>query len=387
MKILHTADWHLGRTLHYQDLIEEQRFVLAQIIHIIAQHKPDVLLLAGDIYDRSVPPATAVKLLNDTIISITELGVPIIAIAGNHDSSERLDYVQELLKRQYFHIFGTFKVPVPKVVLEDSLGKVHFYCIPYINPEEARHIFKNEDLKSHEDAMQAIVNEIVASHPANERSVLMGHCFVAGGEETESERKIMSVGGSEQINPNIFAPFDYVALGHLHRRQSFLNKKVHYSGSIYKYSVAESSHEKSVSLFDLTEKGIENFQMIDLVLQKNVLKISGRIENRKFVLSKNSKIPNKNDYLEVRLENESLITNEMNIIKEEYPNAISLVNTYRNQNNHKNSVTSEQLEKLDEKELFTNFFKKNTNKELSQNQKNILRMAIEKAQEKIQEKL
>ena len=381
MKILHTADWHLGRTLHHNDLIKEQEFVLKQIIEIVETQKPDVLIIAGDIYDRSVPPASAVTLLNDTIIAITELSVPIIAIAGNHDSSERLDYVQQLLSRQNFHIFGTFKREIPKVVLEDNLGKVHFYCVPYITPEEARYMFEDSSIKSHEEAMKAIINEIMLSHPKNERSVLIGHCFVAGGLETDSERKIMSIGGSELINASVFEVFDYVALGHLHRMHSHLGGKVHYSGSIYKYSVSESEHQKTVSMFDLTDKGIENFAVIDLVPQKNVLRVSGRIEDKKFYLSEKSVIPQKNDFLEVKLENESLVTNAMNIIQSDYVNTISLRYAQSFHKNSQNAVTSEELKKLDEKELFANFFRKAVNRELTDNQRNLLTIAIQKAQE------
>lgn len=381
MKILHTADWHLGRTLHHNDLIKEQEFVLKQIISIIETEKPDVLIIAGDIYDRSVPPASAVTLLNDTIIAITELGVPIIAIAGNHDSSERLDYVQQLLSRQSFHIFGSCKREIPKVVLEDNLGKVHFYCVPYITPDEARKTFEDNSIRSHEDVMKAIINEIMLSHPKNERSVMIGHCFVAGGIETDSERKIMSVGGSELISAAVFAPFDYVALGHLHRQHSHLGGKVHYSGSIYKYSVSESEHQKSVSIFDLTDKGIENHRVIELIPQQNVLRVSGRVIDKKFHLSEKSVIPQENDFLEVKLENESLVTNAMKIIQNDYKNTISLRYAQAFHKGSQNTVTSEELKKLDEKELFANFFRKATNRELTDNQKNKLTIAIQKAQD------
>ena len=277
MKILHTADWHLGRTFKGYSLLDEQKIVLDQLVELIRTHKPDVLLIAGDIYDRTVPPAEAVAVFNEIIAEIVlNQETSIIAIAGNHDSAERLNYAQGILGRQNFHIFGSFQLPVPEVVLTDISGKVHFYCVPYIEPEQMRSLLPERVFKSHQEVMEFIISQILEGHPEGDRAVFVGHSFITGGSVSESERQLVSVGGSECISADLFAPFHYSALGHLHARQSFLNGKVHYSGSVFKYSFSEVSHEKSVTLLEINGRGEVKSQFLPLVPRNDVLRVHGK---------------------------------------------------------------------------------------------------------------
>jgi exonuclease SbcD len=380
MKILHTADWHLGRTFKGYPLLNEQRYVLEQIVELIRLHKPDVLLIAGDVYDRSVPPAEAVALFNEIIAEIVlNQETSIIAIAGNHDSAERLNYAQGILGRQNFHIFGSFQLPVPKVVLADIFGKVHFYCVPYIEPEQMRQLVPDQTFKTHQEVMQYIVDEITAQHPEGERAVFVGHSFIIGGEVSESERQIVSVGGSECIAAELFAPFHYTALGHLHARQSFLNGKVRYSGSVFKYSFSEVLHEKSVTLLNMDGNGDCKFEFLPLIPQNDVLRVKGRIIENKFVLSDENKVqPKDSDFLEVLLENDEIVLNAMQIVQKKFPNTLSLpINrTYFSQ---KSTPALETFQQITEIELFRDFYKKINGKELDPDKESFLKEAIKQA--------
>jgi len=381
MKILHTADWHLGRSFNNFDLLAEQQFILSKFIEIVKETKPDVVIIAGDIYDRSVPPASAVTLFSKTIIEIIDLNIPVIAIAGNHDSAERIDYVQNLLGRQNFHIFGTLKIPVSKIILEDKHGKVHFYCVPYTEPEQAKFIFDHQHLHSHEDAMRHIIDEIFNDHPQNERSVLIGHSFVNGGESSESERIIINVGGSENISASVFGQFDYVALGHLHRPQFFLDKKVQYAGSPLKYSLSESLHRKSVVMVELEEKGVNHYKTIFLAPRKEVHRVKGHIENGRFFLDELGDIkPSKEDFLEVTLTNESLVLNAMHIIQKDYPNVLHIVpeNIVIPGNR---AFNTSNVKQLSEEQLFEDFYNNITGIKLDIKKRKYLLEAIRIAQE------
>ena len=381
MKILHTADWHLGRSFNNFDLLAEQQFILLKFIEIVKEIKPDVVIIAGDIYDRSVPPAAAVTLFSNTIIEIIDLNIPVIAIAGNHDSAERIDYVQHLLGRQNFHIFGTLKIPVSKIILEDDHGKIHFYCVPYTEPEQAKIIFDNTDIRSHQHTMEFIISDILDSHPPEDRSVLIGHSFVSGGESSESERMIINVGGSENIDAKVFEKFNYVALGHLHRPQKFNAGKIHYSGSPLKYSFSEAEHEKSVTLVEINHNGDVLLKTISITPQKNVLRIKGRIENDHFILSeKNKIIPAKEDFLEITLENEGIVLNAMHIIQKDYPNTLAL----RLNNpiyNSSRPYHTDNIQSISELELFESFYTQITGIDLDETKKDFLQQAIDTAKQ------
>jgi DNA repair protein SbcD/Mre11 len=380
MKILHTADWHLGRTFKGYSLLDEQKAILNQIVELCKIHQPDVLLIAGDIYDRSVPPAEAVALFNGFIAEIIlNQETAIIAIAGNHDSAERLNYAREILAYREFHIFGHLTLPVPKVTLEDKFGKVHFYCIPYIEPEQMKHLIANQTFQTHQAVMQFLVNQIILSHPPGDRAVFVGHSFIIGGEGSESERPIVCVGGSECIDAQVFDFFNYTALGHLHRRQTFLDGRLQYAGSIFKYSFSEVEHIKSLTLTEIDAEGNVTSEYLPLTPENDVLRVKGKITEGRFTLSENNKIqPKTHDYLEVVLENEEIVLNAMQIVQKKFPNTLSLppIKSYFM---HQLAIKPENVMHSSEIELFQDFYKKISGKDLDETKENFLAGAIKQA--------
>ena len=277
MRLLHTADWHLGKTLKGQPLIDDQIFILNQIFDIIDKTKPDALLIAGDVYDRAVPPVEAVNLFDETLIRLAERNLPTLIIAGNHDSASRLNFGSSLFARQKIFIAAKIADEPAQVVLEDAFGEVYFSLIPYFEPAYLRKNFFVDDSErlTFNDANKFYIDLARQKIPAGKRSVAMAHVFLTGGVESESERKF--VGGAENVDAQIFSGYDYVALGHLHRPQKIFAENVRYAGSPLKYSFDEHDHKKSVTLVDLDATGNVTLEKIPLKPRRDVRIIEGNI--------------------------------------------------------------------------------------------------------------
>ena len=282
MKILHTADWHLGKTLKGQSLIEDQLFILNQLFDIINDQKPDAILISGDIYDRAVPPPDAVDLFNDTLNRFAEKDFPTLIIAGNHDSATRLNFGSKLFSKQKIFIAAKISETPAQIVLEDDFGEIYFSLIPFFVQSEIHTKFSCEI-----DANKFYVDLARKNIPANKRSVALAHVFITGGIESESERKF--VGGSENIDANIFANYNYVALGHLHRPQSISNT-IRYAGSPLKYSFDEANHKKSVTIADIDSAGAVKIDKISLIPRRDVKIVKG-------TLAELRKLPRTEDYI------------------------------------------------------------------------------------------
>lgn len=241
MRILHTADWHLGRTLGNHSLLEDQAYVLRQFIELAVETRPDVIVIAGDLYDRSVPPADAVTLLDDTLHELTSrCGAPVIAISGNHDSQQRLDFGARLLRHRGLHLFGSLESA--GVV---TVGDTAFVAVPFAEPAAVRSAYPGYTGQDHHSALAFLLETL---RPAEGRAVAIAHAFVAGGVESASERAL-SVGTAGMVGVEVFRGFAYAALGHLHRPQTL--GRARYAGSLLKYSTSEAAQKKSVTLVDL----------------------------------------------------------------------------------------------------------------------------------------
>ena len=249
MKIFHTADWHLGKLVQGLYMTEDQEYVLDQFVKDVKREQPDAVIIAGDLYDRAVPPTEAVQLLNKVLDQlILEFDIPVLAIAGNHDSPSRLHFGSNLMRDQGLYMTGTLDKDAKPVVLHDEYGEVHFHLVPYCDPSVVAHVFENETVKTHDQAMGTIVNHLKQTMDQKARHVFIGHAFVTpyGEEEantSESERPL-SVGGSEYVDASHFKPFDYTALGHLHQAHPVKEETVRYAGSLLKYSLSEAHHNK-----------------------------------------------------------------------------------------------------------------------------------------------
>ena len=275
MKFLHTADWHLGKTLKGQNLLDDQKFILDEIFKIIDDEKPDAILICGDIYDRGFPPVDAVELFNETLTKLAEKNLPTLIIAGNHDSATRLNFGNKIFERQKIFISAKISDEPKNVVLEDDFGEIYFSMIPFFEPGDIRAKFFDEETErpTYNEANKFYVDLARKKIPSGKRSVALAHVFLAGGEESDSERKI--VGTLANVDAKIFSEYNYVALGHLHRPQKF------YSGSPLKYSFDEAAQKKSVSIVELDGAGEVQIKKIPLTPRRDVRVVKGTFDELK----------------------------------------------------------------------------------------------------------
>lgn len=277
MRFIHLADLHLGKSLLEAPLLEEQETFLQWVLELAGREKAQALILAGDIYDRAVPPAGAVEVLNRFLEGANRAGIPVLAVSGNHDSPERLDFLSGVLAAQGIHLAGVYNGQVPKVVLQDADGPVNFYLLPFLKP-----VFVRQALGGDAATTDEAVRQALAGLPENpqERNVLVAHQFVcAGAQQPETcESETLSVGGSDQVDAAAFQGFDYVALGHLHRGQRVGADTVRYAGSPLKYSLSEVHHQKSVPLVEMGPKGGTTVRLLPIKPRRDLRRIQGDLE-------------------------------------------------------------------------------------------------------------
>ncbi|NWJ66439.1 exonuclease SbcCD subunit D [Vibrio parahaemolyticus] len=321
MKFIHTSDWHLGRQFHNVSLLEDQQAVLEQLIQYIENNPVDAVIVAGDVYDRSVPPTIAIELLNRVVKRICgELNTPIILISGNHDGAERLGFGSEQMKRSGLHIISNFEDMLTPVVIESkAAGHVAFYGMPYNDPEQVRYVYK-EPVSTHDEAHKLLAEKITEQFQSEHRNILISHCFVDGAIESESERPL-SIGGSDRVSHEHFLNFDYVALGHLHQPQKKGEEYIRYSGSLMKYSFGEQNQKKGFTLIEIGKDGFIGAEHIELTAPHEMRIVEGELEQ---ILEWGKTDPKNEDYLLVRLMDKHAILNPMEKLRTVYPNVLHL---------------------------------------------------------------
>lgn len=366
MRILHTSDWHIGRQFHNVSLLEDQRHVLQQIVAAAKSEKVEVVLVAGDIYDRAIPPASAIALVDDVFNQlINELAIPVIIIAGNHDGPQRLGFASRQLAKAQLYIAGPLSADVQSVVLEDKHGEVVFYPIPYADPATVRDVFSDPDIRSHNQAMEWIINTL-PKHK-KQRSVAMGHCFLAGGLDCDSERPL-TVGGVDQVSPKHFKDFNYVAMGHLHRQQKQGSEVIRYSGSPLKYSFSEESHKKSITIVDLDKTGNCEIKHVPLNALRDMRSISGALDD---IIRDAKKDSNADDYLLISLTDTHAILDPMGKLRAVYPNVLHLERPGL-MSEKPQQLAHRDLMKKGELSMFKDFYKQTIDEEVSAEQEIIL---------------
>ncbi|HBC3494131.1 exonuclease SbcCD subunit D [Vibrio parahaemolyticus] len=321
MKFIHTSDWHLGRQFHNVSLLEDQQAVLEQLIQYIENNPVDAVIVAGDVYDRSVPPTIAIELLNRVVKRICgELNTPMILISGNHDGAERLGFGSEQMKRSGLHIISNFEDMLTPVVIETkAAGHVAFYGMPYNDPEQVRYVYK-EPVSTHDEAHKLLAEKITEQFQSEHRNILISHCFVDGAIESESERPL-SIGGSDRVSHEHFLNFDYVALGHLHQPQKKGEEYIRYSGSLMKYSFGEQNQKKGFTLVEIGKDGFIGAEHIELTAPHEMRIVEGELKQ---ILEWGKTDPKNEDYLLVRLMDKHAILNPMEKLRTVYPNVLHL---------------------------------------------------------------
>lgn len=362
MRFIHTADWHLGRIFHGIHLTNDQAYVLDQLLDLVRDTKPDGLLISGDVYDRAVPPPEAVNLLDDVLTQLVlDLRVRVVLSSGNHDSPDRLGFASRLLEHRGLHIAGTLREGVTPIVFEDGHAPVHVFALPYAEPPLVRETTGDGQITDHDSAMKALVGRIHASRSTGTRSILMAHAFVAGGEESESERPL-SIGGSGLVEAGTFAGFNYVALGHLHRPQRAGGNEVRYAGSLLKYSFSEASHRKSVSLIEMDATGQCRIEPIALSPIRDVRSIDGRLKD---IMEAAGTDLNREDYLMVTLLDKGALLDPMGQLRQVYPNVLHIERPQLMSALDTGSEARRDHRKMQDLDLFSAFFAQVTSDELN----------------------
>lgn len=362
MKLMHTSDWHIGKIVNQRHMTFDQEYILDNLVKMLEAERPDVLVVAGDIYDRGIPPVEAVELLDKVLSNILlQLGIPIIMIAGNHDSPDRLGFGSRLLRDKGLYISGPLLKDIQKVVLCDEYGPVNFYLIPYASPAVVREVFACNEVCDHDTAMKEMIRCIREKWNAEERNVVVTHGFIRGMEEveqSESEKPLsitLAVGGTDFVDVKHFDGFAYTALGHLHGPQQAGSPRVRYAGSLLKYSFSETKQEKSVTLAQIGKDGELSIECKSLLPLRNMRRIKGTLKG----LLDPEVYANTNieDYLHVTLTDEGELIEPMSKLRAVYPNILSLdIEIKERQVNESKTSAGQGYKHKSKLDLFSDFY-------------------------------
>lgn len=322
MKFLHTSDWHIGRSLFEFSLLPDQEYILEQIGSVIEREQVDAVLISGDLYDRSLPSAQAVGLLDETFTDfISRFQIPILAVSGNHDSARRIAYASRLLEKSGLYLSGGFEPLLRKVTLQDCFGPVNFFLLPYFLPQQVRLAYQDSEIRTASQAFQKIIEQNSDEIHPEERNILLAHGFFIkqNAEQPEISGSETSVGASDLTDLSCADCFDYVALGHLHSAQRAGSDKMRYSGSPLKYSVDEAKSKKSVTIVELKEKGTLDIKTVPFTPRRDLRVIEGSMEE----LCKPELASD--DYIFARILSQGPVLNAMSRLREVYPHTLGLV--------------------------------------------------------------
>ncbi len=392
MKIIHTGDWHIGKIVNEFSMIDDQRYILNELIKLINLEKPDVLIIAGDIYDRSIPPVEAVDLLNEVFSKILiDNKVKIVAISGNHDSGERISFGSKILEKEGLYIQGIIEDEIKSITIDDEEGNVNFYMIPYVDPAILRRKFNNSEIRNHNDAMKAIINRIKPNLNENERNIVVTHGYVtykrkdaidkdgenlyelAELEVSDSERPL-SIGGTDLIDSDNFDCFDYVALGHLHGRQKVGREEIRYSGSLMKYSFSEINHKKSVVIIEIDGNKKINIRQEELRPKRNMRIIKGPLDE--LIKAGLEDCSNREDYIQAILTDEGEIIDPIGKLRSAYPNIMILKREEKKDIGTSLTAASKGYKSKTELELFEEYYDRLGSGEFTEEKKEVIRDVV-----------
>jgi DNA repair protein SbcD/Mre11 len=377
MKIIHISDLHLGKIVLEQSMIEDQKHILNEVINIITENAVQVVLISGDIYDRSIPTVDAVNLLNDFLTKLSDMKLKTFVIAGNHDSKDRLNFASKILESKNLYIEGTYTGNLKFVTLNDEYGELKIYMLPFVKPADVRPYF-DEEIDSYESAVRLIIEK--ENINSSERNIILSHQFVTSGLESpeRSDSENLSLGGIDNVDVSVFDKFDYVALGHIHRPQKLKRETVRYAGSPLKYSFSECNHKKSVPVIDFKKTIEYKLELLNPV--RDMREIKGPIDE---LLSEDVyKNTNTQDYIKAILTDEEDIYDAISRIRKVYPNVLRLEIENRKTSINIDSKTAAtgNIKERTELELFSEFYLNQNNVILNDKQIEIMSKIIKEVQ-------
>lgn len=371
MKFIHLSDLHLGKRLHEVSFIDDQKAILAQIIQIVDTEQPDGVLVAGDVYDKSVPSAEAVQLFDAFLVELAKRKVQTFIISGNHDSAERIAFASQIMDVAGIHLSPVYSGEIVANSISDEYGEVAVYMLPFIKPSHVRRFYEDEEINSYTDAVKVAISKM--NLDTSKRNLLITHQFVTGATRSESEE---SVGGTDNVDASVFDAFDYVALGHLHKAQYCANDKIRYCGTPLKYSFSEANDVKSVTVLTLGKKGeAPEIRTVDLTPVRDMKRICGTFEE---LLSEANRTE---DYVQITLTDEDDIPNAMSRLQAVYKNALALRYDNARTRTSNSVLADESMENKTAFELFAEFFADRNNAEMTDKQSEYMKALIEKIEE------
>ena len=318
MKIVHLSDLHLGKRVNEFSMLEDQAYILSSILRIIDEVGPEAVIVAGDVYDKPVPPAEAVELFDDFLWQLARRKVQVFVVSGNHDSPERIAFASRLIDHSGIHLSPVYCGQVAPITLADEYGPVRFYMLPFVKPTHVRRYFEDKEISSYTDALRVAVDAMAMDKTV--RNVLVTHQFVTGAARSESED--VSVGGTDNVDASVFEGIDYVALGHIHGPQNIGEPRIRYAGTPLKYSFSEAGHVKSVTVATLGEKGNLQVETIPLTPRRDLRELRGCYSD--LVTRVNYEGTATDDYLHITLTDEEDIPDVINRLRVIYPNLMKL---------------------------------------------------------------
>ena len=375
MKFVHLSDLHIGKRVNEVSMLEDQEYILNSIIDIVCIEKPDAVLIAGDVYDKSVPSAEAVTLFDDFLYRLSKLALSVFIISGNHDSAERLAFGSRMMEGAGIHVSSLYKGEISPIELEDEYGTVKFWMLPFVKPGHVKRWYPEDNIESYTDAVKLAIEKMNIDE--SERNVIIAHQFVTGASSCESEE--ISVGGMDNVDGAVFSCFDYAALGHIHGPQSVGLERIRYCGTPLKYSFSELGHIKSLSVVELGQKGSLSLKAIPLVPRRDMREIRGSYEQisaKSFYEGMNTE-----DYLHIILTDEEDVPEAVGRLRSIYPNIMKLSydNTRTRSSNEIKAV--EDLKKKAPLELFEELYELQNNQPMTEEQRSFSRRIIEEIQE------
>ena len=368
MKFIHLSDLHIGKRVNEFSMLEDQKHILNQILDIIDSEHPDAVFIAGDIYDKSVQPTEAVELLDDFLFRLSERETETFIISGNHDSADRLAFASRLIENSGVHISRVYNGKVARYTVEG----VNIYLLPFLKPAHVRRYFEDEKIGSYTDAMRVVVDSL--NLDANQRNILITHQFVTGSSRTESEE--ISVGGADNVDTEVFAPFDYVALGHIHRPQNCGSERIRYCGTPLKYSFSEAKDKKSVTVGELADNGELTIRTVPLVPEREMVELKGsydELTSKQFY----DNTTYREDYVHITLTDEEDIPDAVGKLRAIYHKLMKL--DYDNQRTRSDSSLSldAQADTKTPPELFSDFFTAQNGKPMNEEQEAYIQSMME----------
>ncbi len=375
MKFLHLSDLHIGKRVYEFSMLEDQKYILEQIVAIAEAECPDGVILAGDLYDKPVPPAEAVMVLDTFLTRLAKMNIPVLIISGNHDSAQRLAFGASLMSSRGIYISPVYDGEVKKICLRDSWGEVWVYLLPFLKPALVRHAFEQEEVESYQDALALAIGRMDVD--TKKRNVLVAHQFVTGASRCESEE--VTVGGLDQVGVSLFDIFDYVALGHLHSPQQIGRETVRYCGTPLKYSFSEVNQEKSITVTELLEKGTVHVRQIPLKPLRDMRKIRGsylEVTAKSFYDGTNTE-----DYVQITLTDEEDILDGLQKLRVIYPNLMRLEYDNRRTKESKDITGTSQVEQKTQLELFEEFYRLQNNQSMSRQQSEFIKRLFEQVRQ------